>query len=539
MPPGAWGERLLVNTEIPDEKLGLSLTFAPISMKRETGEVRGRFPPEVEPPRAPVVAFRTDVSSTSGVQRLTLDSSLKSSSSSDSDSDSTSPRHLKSKTEPLPRSQRDGLRHVKSEAKVLPPPTNHVPTIINLHSLSVRDRGPKRKIITFIRHGKSVGNAGFKGTMLKGSPFAYFDGELTPEGERQSIQRVSMIDDETVERIACAGVVLVSPLKRALATVLIILAEAHRRRSVSPPVVWPRIQVASELREKVKSWSDRPGAAKDALKYVGHVAHALGQRLFNDPNAMQSVVEGISMSYAAEQRRTRSWDSSPTNAGEHIKMIQKFKDSLSDRPEGSFLLVGHSGWARFAFSAFLPAAESSESQAKLCLHSGVRQILPLNHCGIIKADFTAGQFYNVDVDSIAPGNDDFPNCQQKKTLGVLVSVEEAINAGVIPDDMTMTRVFLAKYKNCVEGFAGRLFTLSHYSDHPHLAWSDQWGKPLNSMALGDWRLSKNGGAKRMVIVQDAFGDHRAVSIKAKNAAAFVAFCQLLSHYCDSTAGVKE
>ena len=41
------------------------------------------------------------------------------------------------------------------------------------------------KIVTFLRHGKSAGNAGVFGAIEKKSAFAYMDGELVNKGEKQ------------------------------------------------------------------------------------------------------------------------------------------------------------------------------------------------------------------------------------------------------------------------------------------------------------------------------------------------------------------
>merc|ERR1712072_941733 len=114
-----------------------------------------------------------------------------------------------------------------------------------------------------------------------------------------------------------------------MATAIIVLARAHYRLLATAPSKWPRVEVMVELREKVKSDSERPGTnAEDSLSYIRRVAAGLGRHLFNDANAMDSVLEDITHSYIAERQRTYGWQPEPTDAQSFMCMLEQFKERL-------------------------------------------------------------------------------------------------------------------------------------------------------------------------------------------------------------------
>jgi len=77
------------------------------------------------------------------------------------------------------------------------------------------------KKFVFIRHGESAGNV---------NPDAgNADGLLTDAGESQAVTRVALMDVELLQKVSQSELVLVSPLRRAMATSLIVAAEVMKR----------------------------------------------------------------------------------------------------------------------------------------------------------------------------------------------------------------------------------------------------------------------------------------------------------------------
>lgn len=395
---------------------------------------------------------------------------------------------------------------------------------------------PSAKIVTFIRHGESVGNAGLMGAIEAGSVWGYRDGELTSRGEDQAASRVAMMDEATIFRVTSAETVLVSPLKRAMATAVVVLAEAHYKRFGKPPVQWPTVEVVAELREMVRSDSERPGTGhRDALEYVRSIASTYAQRRFGSSSALDQVVSSLALSYMSERERTCDWQPDPEDAHDYIATIATFKESLAMRTENTVLLVGHSGWARFAFSAFLPqppvpAGPQTESSGEPFARNiliGSRQILPLNNCGVVQARFRDGRFENVIIDAVAPGDEAFPNCATSAKLGVFVSVREAKVAGVVPTKASLTRLFLSTAGHP----KGRLFCLSSFNGKSHLSWSDDWGELRDSLLVNDGQTSFQQKRKRRTfLVHDATGERPPMTLKAHNDKDFDKLSRLLSQY---------
>jgi len=267
---------------------------------------------------------------------------------------------------------------------------------------------------------------------------------------------------------------------------------AHARKKFSLISAWPRVEIDTGLREKVKSDSERPGTnSEDSLRYVRRVANSVGQSLFGDSSVMDSVVQDICLSYKTERERSNNWQPEPADASSFIATIEKFKERLDMRPEEKILLFGHSGWARFAFSAFLPSV--NEERQSNNLQAGARQIYPLRNCGAVHAIFRQRMFQDVS----ACGLDDDLHIQKrgihkmttrKCLLTPIMCLDEAKIANVVPDDASLVRMHVDK-KTKHDSFKTRLFTFSSSGRIAHLAWANKWGHPKSSIPINDGRLT--------------------------------------------------
>jgi len=392
----------------------------------------------------------------------------------------------------------------------------------------------------FVRHGQSAGNAGLRGVVEKGSLLAYRDGELTKEGERQASDFAAGLDKEQVEQFTLTRLWLTSPLSRAIATTVIVLADVHRRASEDPPAAWPKVKVIAELREKVKSDSDRPGHAQTVLEYISRVAAAKSQALWGRPDVMDPVVESIRASYEAERRESGAWTPEPDDAPSFISMIGRFKQRLARMDESMFLVFGHSGWARFAFGGLLPAAEGEED-AHNNLIDGARKAVALGNCESILVGFREMMFISESHDrlnSFRSAESSKPTRSHsgfgrhhRKDSGIVASVEEAKASGIIPEDGDLARVTLLKRQR-LGIFRKRLFTLSKAQGQAHLSWADKWGKPRGNVQLCNSQgsilvVSERDFMFRMV---DVSGKRRNFKMKAENEDEFNQFRALLKQY---------
>jgi len=392
----------------------------------------------------------------------------------------------------------------------------------------------------FVRHGQSAGNAGLRGVVEKGSLLAYKDGELTKEGERQASDFAAGLEKEQVEQFVLTRIWLTSPLSRAIATTVIVLADVCRRASVEPPAVWPKVKVIAELREKVKSDSDRPGHAQTVLEYISRVAAAKSQALFGRPDAMDSVVESIRLSYEAERRESGAWTPEPHDAPSFISMIGRFKQRLARMDESVFLIFGHSGWARFAFAGLLPAADGEEDTQNNLI-DGARKAVALRNCDAILVSFKEMMFTAESSDrltnfrAVETGKRSVSGSgfvkHHRKDSGIVASVEEAKASGIIPKDGDLARVTLLK-QQWLGTFRKRLFTLSKAQGQAHLSWADKWGKPRGHVQLCSAEgcivvVSERDHLFRMV---DKSGKRRTFKMKAENEDDFDQFQGLLKKY---------
>mmetsp|Transcript_108629 Transcript_108629/g.307074 ORF Transcript_108629/g.307074 Transcript_108629/m.307074 type:complete len:424 (+) Transcript_108629:101-1372(+) len=375
------------------------------------------------------------------------------------------------------------------------------------------------KTITYLRHGKSAGNAGMMGVVEMKSLTAYRDGLLVAKGEQQVVDRVASLDAKLAHLITSAEVVLVSPLARALATAVIVLAEAHRRNfdaTGRTKATWPRVEVVTELREKVKSHSERPGTGADPLDYVCGIARRYGQNLYDNPAALQSISDDICRSYNLECAVTNGWEHEPEDASSYIEMIRRFKERLGDRKETNILLVGHSGWARFAFAALLPpASQEDDDTIRMNLVNGARGIRKIpNACALtVKFNSSLRLFQDLVIDH-DPLHDDSWKCKgdEDEGVGVFCSEPEARAAGAIPDDGEFARIMLLKQSEYTGSWEVRLFTFSSSSGEAHLAWANKWGEPRDAIVISS-RNSKLTRLTNSIFVVTSSG-HRPFKVQA-------------------------
>lgn len=346
---------------------------------------------------------------------------------------------------------------------------------------SIEWRGYHGKQITFMRHGTSCGNAGLMGAIESMSLQAYKDGRLTKKGEQDLLEKVASLERKTLMRLASTELVLVSPLSRCLGSCLVVLAAVrHRAEQLGIMIAaWPNVEVVAELREKVKSDSERPGSGEDPLEYIREIGQRYGKYFWQDSSKMQELVQSLSASYSSERFRTRSWFDEPDNALKMMDMIRTFRQKLDSLPEDNILLIGHSGWSRFAFSAFLPQAGSKHSFNQLdCVTFGERKILPLANASIVTATFKDGRFRSVSVNVDGCKED-----RQEVNLGLFTSVTEAVFMGLLPCGTKIDRIFGELEARLTGNWNKRLFTFSSLHRVSRIAWSEVWGGGIKSLII--------------------------------------------------------
>lgn len=416
---------------------------------------------------------------------------------------------------------------------ILRPVQPHAP--LNLHSSAAvgssappQPAHPNDKMVTFIRHGKSAGNAGVKGVVEMGSLTAYRDGYLVTKGEQQVMRRAETIDLSLMHRICSAEVVLVSPLARAMATAVIFLAEAHHRMHQidgKTPKSWPRVEVITELREKVKSASDRPGRGEDPLLYVRTIAEKYSAKAFGHSDALQSVVEDICRSYEYERGVTNGWKAEPEDVVSYHNMIRRFKERLRRRPETNIILVGHSGWARFAFSSLMPAA--GEENRMMNLITGAREIHSLCNAGVILSRFSYPESRFRDLDVLAEGS--APSLDtEEESKGIISSPREAIASKVIPIDGDFHRMVLSKMAEYTGHWEVRVFMFSSTGGQAFLSWATKWGEPKDFIELG--KETKITKVTEEVLMVSAVHVHRPFKVRARTPEDFETFVYLFGMY---------
>lgn len=211
------------------------------------------------------------------------------------------------------------------------------------------------------------------------------------------------------------------------------------------------------------------------------------------------------------------------------------------RSERNFLLVGHSGWARFAFSAFLQPAKGDWQAMQPTTHQsnlqlGAREGFRLPNCGFVCAVLKCSMFESVQIDGfncnyITGRKKRFPNKLRRPQSNPIGSLEEAIRARVVPDDAKMERMSLGK-KRKLGGVSDCIFTLSASNGVAHLAWANKWGKPKKIIAIngGQMEFKTRPSRWKVSIKHVSWDKGKVMELKAHSAADFEKFVQRLTEF---------
>lgn len=292
---------------------------------------------------------------------------------------------------------------------------------------------PRNKNFIYFRHGESQGNAG--------NAVRAADGRLTGTGESQAVQRVGLLDPADLIRLQGSDVILVSPLRRAMGTALILVATAMRscpgggaRGSICDDadpygggavfvLVPTAVYVDTRLREKVKSVSEKPGCGwSDPLNYLDEMYEKYSDGL---PDALRARLHAIKEAMKTSYRTAKSyattgapgaayahecvnWYPLPKDAAVYANMIREFKnDAVTYGPGDNLLIVAHSGLARQMFSPWFwkpntpgqpqtymvdLAAATAADKAMIRLMNvkigGQDKVYGLNNCGLATGQLT-------------------------------------------------------------------------------------------------------------------------------------------------------
>lgn len=369
-------------------------------------------------------------------------------------------------------------------------------------------KGSNSKSITYIRHGQSTGNAHVKGMLHTKSLFNFHkDGVLMPKGIQQVKDRVNLMGGHMLARVIDAQVILTSPLRRALSTAVLFVAHAHHRKvalerarfalnapkagcsvdsktegyQLSSDYRWPTMQVVAELREKVKSKSEIPGSGigSAAPEYLMNLARELGSKLFCNEMALVPMVQDLLLSFERDKNRTESWTTHrgsigvPADGVTFGQLIRAFtKDILPARHEERVVIVGHSGWARFAFAHLLPPPSGSALDDPLDnLNKFSRTTLELNNAGILPVRFHEGIYRYDWLDEPQPENKNFPNFKQNLKVNMWTLLPDASFFHVIPRDAIATQFYFADESRIVTISASKSEGVAFCTR------SSEWGVP--------------------------------------------------------------
>ncbi|CAK0790312.1 unnamed protein product [Prorocentrum cordatum] len=396
--------------------------------------------------------------------------------------------------------------------------------------------------VTFIRHGESAGNLAQRSKLaflreyIGSARYAWKDGQLTREGEADAVTSVEELKPELLARITGSQLVLVSPLQRAMATCMLVLATAYKRQGLDPQHLGPggpeghTVIVREELREKVGSESDMPGKNPvSQWEYLGKLASRYGTAFFNDSHALDNFVVAVRGTYESQEGRTanwgRGWDSAsqqggnettergtaqqrrgpvpispeqlqqqqePNDGGRLLQQIQRFRTYLARFPTTPVLIVGHNGWARSTFCAgLLEPCEAKEKVGTMTMSTfGTRMVQPVDNLGMVSAKFKNGMFFSVQVHSDGGG----ARCTKPK-IGLISSVREMKAEGLLPPDVLMHRVMVKKHQDS-GGFDKRLITFSSTANIPRMAWGSRFGNPKKFISLAGGTMQHQVAARQ-------------------------------------------
>jgi len=370
---------------------------------------------------------------------------------------------------------------------------------------------PAEMEVTFIRHAESLGNLlgkrPWQYALEAGSsaPYAWKDGGLSESGRKHSRNRVmNDFDDRLVDRILKADVVFVSPLIRAMETCIIVLSTAARRQGITRALFdKKRFVVTSDLREKLSSDSDKPGASgidvEDYLKTIAREQAALHRG--SNSGDYDTLAQKIIDSYSGERDRSRSFSDDPDDADKLLGALHRFRTVLDATTEKHVLIIGHNGWSRWNFAAGLQGLCTISPWSDVAF--GGRQVGELKNVGVLTAKYARQKFHDVRIFGTNS------TCAKKGKFGVFTSINEAKDALLIPGDTVLHHMLVSK-KMDLWGYKVRWITLSASGGHSFLAWSNGMAEPRKYIDLV--RASQTAGSLRYACDQK----YRAVLISVSD-----------------------
>mmetsp|Transcript_65918 Transcript_65918/g.176359 ORF Transcript_65918/g.176359 Transcript_65918/m.176359 type:complete len:564 (+) Transcript_65918:52-1743(+) len=355
------------------------------------------------------------------------------------------------------------------------------------------------KQIFFMRHAESMGNlAGSNPLKYAGSSWqncqrpdnAWKDGRLSPDGAESTVDKIQGMNETLVRQLLESQLVLMSPLARSIATTFVVLATACKRVGVDPSVLDGKVyMVVDELREKVASDSDVPGAnCEDNGVYIRRLAKEYSERFFSNPAALDTLAGKFAAAYEAEKELSdnwgRGWDNSkkdfPDNPEKFLQQIGRFKERVSRLPFQTAFAVGHNGWSRWAFAAWLmpPCLDRDDEGPLARLAFGGREVRPLPNLGLVSVALNQGAFSSFRQ---WPDDQDAPaqNCVKKTKYGLFSSVDEARAAGLLPRGAVSHRMMLKRES----GKKDHVVTFSASGNRSYLAWSEGFAEPQGFVEL--------------------------------------------------------
>eukprot|EP00929_Paragymnodinium_shiwhaense_P013835 TRINITY_DN121680_c0_g1_i1.p1 TRINITY_DN121680_c0_g1~~TRINITY_DN121680_c0_g1_i1.p1 ORF type:complete len:600 (+),score=117.93 TRINITY_DN121680_c0_g1_i1:294-2093(+) len=389
-----------------------------------------------------------------------------------------------------------------------------------------RRRGAKT--ITFIRHGQSAGNAmsnspGYAVLGLFTGENKYVDprdGFLTWTGMKQAHDRVAQMlaDDGLRERLKKVQVVIVSPLARAMGTTWLILADLCRDLDMAVP----DIIVSPDLSEKVKTDSDRVGGnlngdgadyieilSKAALKYLekeekkGHPLSPEEELKGVQRRAtLSKLKQNLIVAYAAA-KGDKQWKHESLTSKDFGDQVNRLKETLDFLHADNILLIGHSGWSRYAFGHLWPSGRAQEEKdTRVWYQMRVQHLIlaqhyahPLNNCGVFQAKLENSAFIK---DESAPGfggklgTPEFPNFEEELKAAVYVNPDDPRRSGLIDEEDSFIR-FAVQYRKTERGslslfsrrWSERDLVLSYHADTftTYIAILKSFDKPAGAICL--------------------------------------------------------
>jgi len=396
--------------------------------------------------------------------------------------------------------------------------------------------------VTFIRHAESAGNLAKKSLFKYWKEYvgwahsAWKDGQLTREGEAHAAKSVEELEPALLARITRSQLVLVSPLQRAMATCMLVMATAYKRQGLDPHHLGPggpqghSVLVREELREKVGTQSDMPGTNPvSQWEYLDKLASRYGSAYFNDSHALDNFMVAVKATYESQEGRTanwgRGWDNAsqqggnetteqaaahqrdlrvqsrpeqrqqqqePNDGGRLLQQIQRFRSYLATFPTLRVLIIGHNGWARSTFCAgLLQPCEAKEKDGPMMMATfGTRMVQQVDNLGMVAAKFKNGVFSSVHVHNV--GSE--ARCIKPK-IGLITSMQEMKAEGLLHADVLMHRMMVKKHQDS-GGFENRLITFSSTANSARLAWGSRFGAPKKFISLADGAIQHTVAARR-------------------------------------------